>query len=141
MAALDPTAKPKDPKQPLRSTLKIMRRPLQNPDFDEDDEDDEETDSESDSESEEEAPSVKGKKGSKKSAAPAKKAAEEDEDEDDLDLSDDDEYEIEEFTICTLDTERVCLIGDSSLGRNIDNLPELPTTSRHCHWRRRGVLL
>ncbi|KAH8155129.1 uncharacterized protein LAJ45_00138 [Morchella importuna] len=106
MAAIDPTAKPKDPKQPLRSTLKIMRRPLQNPDFDEDDEDDEETDSESEEESEEEAPSVKGNKGSKKSAAPAKKAAEEDEDEDDLDLSDDDEYEIEEFTICTLDTER-----------------------------------
>ncbi|KAI5838367.1 hypothetical protein DFP73DRAFT_261753 [Morchella snyderi] len=106
MAALDPTAKPKDPKQPLRSTLKIMRRPLQNPDFDEDDEDDEETDSETDSDSEEEAPSAKGKKGLKKSAATAKKAVEEDEDEEGLNLSDDDEYEIEEFTICTLDTER-----------------------------------
>lgn len=128
MAALDPTAKPKDPKQPLRSTLKIMRRPLQNPDFDTDETDsDSDTDSNSDSDSEtesdleEEVQPVNGKKGSKKGGPPAsdKKASkaskaaegnedeeeEDDDDEDDLSFQDD-EYEIEEFTICTLDTER-----------------------------------
>lgn len=113
MAALDPTAKPKDEAQPKRATLKLMRRPLQNPELD--DESDESEDDES--EDEESPKKVVGKKGSKKDA-PVKKGRvedkmdiENDDDDDDDDVSDDDDdYEVEEFTICTLDSERVSAI-------------------------------
>lgn len=119
MAAIDPTAKPKDEAQPKRATLKLMRRPLQNPDFDSDESEESEDD---ESEDEGLAKEVKGKKGSKKDAVPAKKGktsedkmdvGEEEGEGDNDDVSDDeddDENEIEEFTICTLDSDRVSSI-------------------------------
>lgn len=117
MAALDPTAKPKDEAQPKRATLKLMRRPLQNPVLDDDESEESEDD---ESEDEESAKKVIGKKGSKKDA-PVKKGRVEDtmdienDDDDDDDVSDDDDdYEVEEFTICTLDSERVSAIQKKS---------------------------
>lgn len=136
MAALDPTARPKDEAQPKRATLKLMRRPLQNPEFDDDESSE---DGEDESEDEELAKKVVGKKGSKKDA-PVRKGKAEDkmdvENDDDDDVSDDDDdYEVEEFTICTLDSERVSAIHkkprDFLIGLKTDGyyIEALPTAS------------
>jgi FK506-binding nuclear protein len=124
MAAIDPTASPIKPDEPLRATLKIMRRAPDADDYDmSDDDEDEENDEDNDEEeSEDEAPKGKnGKKLSKKEAdAAVKKAlkiaqenaekmevdAEEEDDEEDEELEDGD-FEVEEFVLCTLDPKNV----------------------------------
>lgn len=115
MAAIDPTAEPTGD-GPKRATLKIIRRPMaSNWDGDGSDEDSEEDSDEEDSDEEKETP----KKKSGKKDAPIiikedvqmaetdskKKAESNDEDEED---SDDEGFglEIEEFVLCTLDTEK-----------------------------------
>lgn len=123
MAAIDPTAAPLNADEPLRTTLKIMRRAPDADDYDmSDDEDEEEEDEEE--ESEDEAPKDKnGKKLSKKEADAAVKKAlkiaqenaekmevDEDDDEEDEELEDGD-FEVEEFTLCTLDPKNVCFPG------------------------------
>ncbi|KAL7273141.1 peptidylprolyl isomerase fpr3 [Rhizina undulata] len=124
MAALDPTAKPREDDQPKRATLKILRHADKFID-DEAEEDSEDEDSEEESEEEEVNPK-KGGKLSKKDAALAKllkaaadaddmevdskkknkktKKSDDEEDEDENDHEED--YEIEEFVLCTLDTEK-----------------------------------
>lgn len=122
MAAIDPTAEPLNKDEPLRATLKIMRRAPGADDYDDEEdeeEDDEEegSDDEEESEEEEEKPK-KGKLTKKQADAAVKKALEiaeknaekmeVDEDEEDSDDEDDTEgFEIETFTLCTLDTEKV----------------------------------
>jgi FK506-binding nuclear protein len=72
-----------------------------------------------------------------KSKKGKEKASDEDEDESEEDSDDEDEMGLEEFVICTLDTERVRFLFQ--IGVHLDSLTdsfaELPTTARHHRWR------
>jgi FK506-binding nuclear protein len=85
-----------------------------------------------------EADGLKSKKGKGK-------ASDEDDDEVDEDSEDEDEAGLEEFVICTLDTERVSHCTVSTHGSPLTDwltmCEELPTTAGHHHRREReGVL-
>jgi len=119
MAAINPSAVPLNENEPMRATLKLLRRPIDPDEFMNDDYEDSDQESEEDSDNEEDGDKGSGgtSKAKKKADAAIKKALRvaeanamevdaknglnEDEDEDS-----DDEFAIEEFVICTLDAEK-----------------------------------
>lgn len=112
MAAIDPTAEPQGD-GPKRATLKIIRRPLasQYPGYgsDDDSEEDSEEEEESDDEETPKKGSKKASKGDDKMDVDSdKKQKKESQSGDDDEESDDEEdgLEIEEFVLCTLDSEK-----------------------------------
>lgn len=84
---------------------------------------------------------VNGKKG-KKAAKGKEPATSSDDDEEDSE-DEDDGFDLEEFVICTLDTERVSSYKStgSSLSHSLTRSLELPTSYRHHHWTSREGLL
>lgn len=86
----------------------------------------------------EDADSKKAKKGKGK-------ATEEDSDEEDEDSEDEDDEDVkvEDYVVCTLDTERVRVLSMAHfmLCLKLTNFVEFPTTHRHCHRRGRASLL
>lgn len=58
-----------------------------------------------------------------------------DEEEDDSEIDSDEEGEIEEFVICTLDTKQVCQNSAPRLQASTDSNAALPAASEHHRWR------
>lgn len=148
MAAIDPNADAPEGTAPFFATLKLVRRPLGQDDFQYSDEEDE---SESEDEVEMKKIQQKAKKVKKQAATAAaakgnKMDVEGESDEED-DSDDDEPFETEEFVICTLNPDGVCRNSKQPPLVTVRAKPYspfyigLPAAPGHCHRRVRGGFL